>query len=242
MSAEHSALDTEQLDPQVERTPTVLLLDTSSSMKSKTQTPDGEWKPKVDQVNEGLELFHDEVLDINHARERVDLAVVSFGGDVTVEQEFTTIENWTPSKLSAGGRTPMGKAIERGIELVEERKSALGDDAIQYSRPLLWLLTDGQPTDMSEGDQLWARVQKQLDVGTEENRFLFFAMGVGDADINTLNELVSETGRPALKIKEGMFKEYFRFVSNSIGKASHPNSGDSFQLDTEHLKDFAQIG
>jgi uncharacterized protein YegL len=66
-------------------------------------------------------------------------------------------------------------------------------------------------------------------------------MGVGDADMDTLNRLVSGTSRPAIKIKEGMFEEYFRFVSNSIGKASHPDSGNSFQLDTDHLKDFAQV-
>jgi uncharacterized protein YegL len=90
-------------------------------------------------------------------------------------------------------------------------------------------------------DQMWDRVQKQLDKGTSDNHFLFFAMGVGGADMNTLSDLVSVTDWPALKIKEGMFKEYFQFVSNSLARASHPDSGDTVQLSQDKLDEITQI-
>lgn len=213
----------ENTDATVERTPTVLLLDTSGSMGRQTPDSEGNQTSRIDQLNEGLEFFKDEIEDKQHAERRVDVAVVSFGGTVDVRQDFTSIEDWTPSTLSDSGGTPMGKAVEKGIDLVEERKDAYEENAFAYNRPIIWLLTDGEPTDMDQGDQMWDRVQKQLDKGTRDNHFLFFAMGIGDeANMETLNELVSVTSEDAQRLSEGMFKEYFRVVSNSLEKTSAP--------------------
>ena len=111
------------------------------------------------------------------------------------------------------------------------------NEGVAYNRPLIWLLTDGEPTDMNVGDDTWNSIQSQL----EQNKsFEFFAMGVGGADMETLNQLVEPTNKPALKIKEGMFAEYFRFLSNSLETASDPASGEEVELDTDHLQQFAQ--
>lgn len=231
---ETNRLEAEGIEPMLERTPTVLLLDTSGSMAEATQATDGTSKPKIAQLNEGLETFHREVSEKEHAKKRVDVAVVTFGDEPFVTQEFTSIEDWTPSTLSEGGRTPMGGAIELAIELVDDRKEFYRENGIQYNRPLLWLLTDGEPTDMQPDDSAWNTVQGLLEDGTRNNRFEFFAMGVGGAQMDTLNELVAEpTGRPAFRIKEGMFLEYFQFLSNSLETASDPASGDSFTMGKE---------
>lgn len=236
-----SELDPE-IEPVLERTPTVLLLDTSGSMGNETETPDGDRKPKIAQLNEGLATFEEEMQAQEHANKRVDVALVTFGGTATVQQDFTPIRDWQPPQLEDGGTTPMGAAIERAIDLVEDRKEMYHREGIPYNRPFLWLLTDGMPTDMDEGDQDWIAVQDQLRDGVENNHFLFFAMGVSGADMGTLNALVSEpTDRPALELKEGMFTEFFRFVSNSMEQVSDPTSGDSVELDQDHLETFAQF-
>jgi len=240
---DRTALEAEGIEPSLERTPTVLLLDTSGSMSNSTKTPDGSEDPKIDQLNDGLQTFHDEVSNKEHAEERADVAIVTFGNGAEVKQEFTPFKNWSPSKLTAGGKTPMGSAIEKAIDKVEERKEYYQDNAIQYNRPLLWLLTDGMPTDMDNGGDKWQRMQSKLKNGKENKKFEFFAIGVSGADMEALNDLVKEpTERPALKIKEGMFEEYFKFLSNSLETASDPDSGDSFQLDQDHLQAFAQVG
>jgi uncharacterized protein YegL len=237
-----SELEAEGIEPQLEWTPTVLILDTSGSMGNKTETPDGQQRPKIDQLNDGLETFHQVVSGKEHANKRVDVAIVTFGGKVTVEQEFTPFNNWSPPTLNDSDNTPMGSAIERATDLVQERKDQYNEDGISYNRPLLWLLTDGKPTDMDEDDQTWNDIQTELEDGARENHFEFFAMGVSGANMETLNDLVKEpTGRPALKIKEGMFEEYFEFLSNSLETASDPNSGDSYELDQDKLGEFVQV-
>lgn len=223
MSAEDDGL--EPVDPTLERTPTVLILDTSNSMTGS----------RIDQLNDGLEYFDREISEHDHAEARVDLAIVTFGNGVTVEQEFTTFEGWDPPKLDAGGLTPMGEAIEKAVKLDEERKKEYRKNGISYNRPLIWLLTDGEPTDMDEGDQTWNRVQDMLEHGINENHFLFFAMGIGDeADMDTLNELVSMTDRDAEALEEGMFMDLFQTVSNSLQKQSNPGDEEiSPQVNTD---------
>lgn len=218
MSAEEGEDGLGPVDPTLERTPTVLILDTSHSMN---QAPNGE--SRIDQLNEALEFFKNEIAEHDHAKTRVDIALATFGGDVTVEQDFTTFEDWDPPKLDASGGTPMGEAIETAVKLDEERKEEYRNNGISYNRPIIWLLTDGGPTDMDEGDQTWNRVQDMLEQGTDESHFLFFAMGIGEgANMDVLNELVSVTDEDAIELEEGKFMEVFRIASNSLQKQSEP--------------------
>lgn len=241
---EHDGISTSGLKPQLEQTPTVLILDTSASMTNPVDPDSDDQTSKIDQLNEGLEFFYNEVRNQEHAKDRVNLAVVTFGQEAEVYDKFTSIENWSPPTLDTGGNTPMGEAIKMGLDLVEERKQFYKDEGIHYYRPLVWLLTDGQPTDMSEDDQLWDEVQQELKEGSESGGFEFFAFGVRGAEMETLTKLVEDpTGRPGFKIREGMFDEFFDFLSNSMESASNPNSSDAFTLGKEkELDALFQVG
>lgn len=231
----------ENIDVTVDRTPTVLILDTSGSMSEESVGPDGAQKENIERLNEGLEFFRTEVLDQEHASVRVDVGLVEFGGTARIRKDFTHIQNWTPPTLKASGRTPMGEAIELAIDMTEDVKSFYAQEGIPYNRPLFWLLTDGKPTDMNEGDRKWEQVQEQLRRGTEDKHFELFAMGVGKADMDTLNALVEPTNRPALKVKEGMFAEYFRFLSNSLEDASEEEGTPEQVGDIDALKTFTEL-
>jgi len=230
MPKEGNPFDGERLDYTVERTPTVLVLDTSGSMK---EAPSGSDVPRIDHLTEGLEQFKEEVMEKTHAQRRVDLSVVTFGGTVEVVQEFTQVKNWTPPRLKPGGRTPMADAIEIAIDRVEDVKSTYSSEGISYNRPILWLLTDGKG-DMTEGGQRWEIVKRQLEVGTNKDKFIFFALGMGDADVERLGRLAEGTGKPALKMKPGQFSEFFNFVSNSL--ESHSETSGDFEIDDQDME------
>src|ERR1051326_8776445 len=83
------------------RCPCVLLLDTSKSMTGQPITA----------LNQGLQVFRDELLKDTLARQRVEIAIVTFGGVVQVIQNFVTVDNFPPPTLQAQGQTPMGTAI-----------------------------------------------------------------------------------------------------------------------------------
>ena len=125
---------------------TVLLLDTSHSMSENN---------RIDQLQAGLNQFKREVCEDELARKRVDIAAVTFGETVDVAQPFTPIEQFVPCQLAPRGRTPMGAAIRSAIELIEERKNHYKTLGVDYYRPWIFLLTDGEPTDMRVGSALW---------------------------------------------------------------------------------------
>ncbi len=216
MSSDYGLGDVEA---QVARVPNLFLLDTSYSMTEETRNEDGEKKEKIQQLNEGLELFKQEIGNDFQAEAGVDVSLVTFGGDVSIEQEFTPIKQWDPQTLSANGTTPMCEAIVRGANHLEDHKDAVEDQGLSRKRALVWLLTDGRP-DNTQGSQDWDQAQSVLRDGTAGDHFFFYAVGIGDeADMNTLEDLISATedegDSQAFTLSEGNFKEFFRIASKS---------------------------
>src|SRR6266404_3771467 len=114
----------------------LLLLDTSGSMHGQPMT----------ELNAGLATFKDELMADPMAMQRVEVAVVSFG-PVRAHSDFQNPDTWTPPQLEASGDTPMGAAIEHGLQMLENRKQVYRQSGITYYRPWVFLLTDGGPTD-----------------------------------------------------------------------------------------------
>jgi len=129
---------------------TILLLDTSGSMHG----------DKIDALNEGLRNFKTSVESDELAKMRVDLAVVTFNDRVDVIHNFSSIENFEPSTLSANGSTSMGDAILKAAEMIEERKKQYKDNGVDYYRPWIFMITDGEPTDMNPGSSKWENVTR----------------------------------------------------------------------------------
>jgi len=91
----------------------VLLLDTSGSMRGEA----------IAALNAGLKSFKEELVQDSLAARRVEVAIVTFGGEVKVVQEFVTADEFTPPTLEASGLTPMGAGIQKSFELLESRKA-----------------------------------------------------------------------------------------------------------------------
>jgi uncharacterized protein YegL len=194
------------------RVPLVLLLDTSDSMSG----------APIGQLNEGLTVLRDALLEDSDARHRVEVALVAFGGSPQVRdlktghgvvydtsQAFVSAESFTPPKLSVNGATPMASALLKALEIVDERKQYYKSEDLAYFRPWVMLITDGAPTD---GNDAWKQAVQQVQAAQRDKKVALFPIGVETADMNKLNELGS-----AKKLQGIRFKELFVWLSASVG-------------------------
>jgi uncharacterized protein YegL len=194
------------------RCPVVLLLDTSSSMSGEP----------IDELNRGVSVFKEEVLQDTKASLSVEVAIATFG-PVELVQDFVTLQEFTPPTLEANGLTPMGAAIEYGIDLIESRKEVYKTNGIQYYRPWIFLITDGAPTDS------WENAAQRIRQGETEGKFCFFTVAVEGADMDTLKE-INTLERPPILLNGLDFKSLFIWLSTSMKRVSSAKVGEMLAL------------
>ncbi len=190
----------------------VLLLDVSGSMSGEP----------IELLNEGLLAFQQALQDDDLASMRVEVAIVTFGGEVKVAQEFVTANEFEAKTLTTTGDTPMGKAINVGLDMVDERKKIYRDHGLPYYRPWVFLVTDGYPTDNE-----WLEAAQRVKKAEARKSVAFFAVGIKGAEMSRLAQIST---RQPVKLKGLNFREMFVWLSGSLTSVSHSQVGEQVPL------------
>jgi uncharacterized protein YegL len=180
----------------------VLCLDVSGSM----------FGEPIDELNSGLKKFREEVIADDTASERVEVCIVTFSSSVNVEMEprlMTEISDMP--ELTSNGSTKLVDGVRKAISKVEEQKKFYKDKGLNYYRPWIILMTDGEP----DSDQDINGLAKDIKNGEDQKRFIFFAFGVQDANMNMLKSICNKY--QAEKLKGINFTEFFQWLSASMG-------------------------
>ncbi len=209
------------------RCPVVLVLDVSGSMAGKP----------IAELNQGLQDFAQVLKNDPLAALRVEVAVLTFGGQVRcldvrgggreiacdADQAFVTIDVFQAPALTANGETPMGEALRRTLALLRERKDIYKRNGAAYFRPWVFLITDGQPNDAG-----WESVPDLVKEEERRKGLIFYAVGVENADMKTLARFSED--RPPLKLKGVAFREMFQWLSKSLSAVAGSRPGEQVPL------------
>ena len=190
-----------------------LVLDVSGSMSG---TP-------IKELNEGVKLFFQSILEDEIAQWAAEISVVTFGGDAKVELDFADVHKQTVPQFRASGGTPMGEAVDMALNLLEDRKKEYAAVGVDYYQPWLVLMTDGDPTDSVDNA---ARRTSEL---INEKKLTIFPIGLGEgADMKTLARFSPK--REPVRLKDLNFKEFFEWLSKSVSQVSQSTPGETVKL------------
>lgn len=217
-----SALDALPVQPAKSRLLITLVVDTSHSMNANN---------RIGELNQALASWRTELMKDDHLRRHGEIALVTFGKDHVVAvdpsgrtagaaaEPYVPISQFSPPELAAGGVTPMVDALQFAFDLLAARRQHLRANGISLvNRPLVYLLTDGVPTDdqghRSDRWRDFAPVIRQQENG---KHLLFFAFGVDGAEQEVLRGLAPSSWRFLADLN---FAEVLTFVSASIESAA----------------------
>lgn len=189
----------------------VLVLDTSGSMAGEAIT----------QLNRGLKMLQQEIAADHIASQRLEISIITFDSQVCRLQEPKLVEQFVMPNLSARGSTRLVDGVFEGMRLIEERKQWYKNTGQSYFRPLMFLMTDGEP-DSEQNIQL---LQQQLPLAIEHKKLSFYAVGVQGYNHAKLTA-ICPANTPPLPLNGYRFSEFFKWLSNSVSIISQSREGD----------------
>src|SRR4051812_8317153 len=206
----------------------VLLLDTSGSMQG----------APIDELNAGLRDLARTLKEDKLASLRVELAVIAFGGraraldvrggeapevPLNATDAFVGALDFHPPTLAAQGETPMGEAVRQGLTLVRQRKELYRQHGLDYFRPWVFLITDGNPTDFG-----WEGAADEVQEEERRKGVSFYVVGVENADLTKLSRFSVQ--RQPVRLKGLAFQELFQWLSKSLQSVAQSRPGDQAPL------------
>ena len=194
------------------RVPICLVLDRSGSMDEK----DGSSLTKIEELNKNLKNFLDYVRGNAKASRICDICIIAFGGvdEVNVVCGYTNIKDLKYTPLKPYGRTPMGAAVAKAMELLKLRRNYYRSNDIEHYKPIMLLMTDGLPTDnyMATAAEFSRMVQaKEVKV---------FPVGIGSNFNKEVLRKFSPLVEPKTITSADNFSKLFKLLSAS---SSNPN-------------------
>lgn len=185
------------------RLPVYLLLDCSGSMSG----------VKIQQVNTGVQLLYQELNNDPRCADTVYISIIPFASSA-YQMDLVPITQFAPPRLAASGSTALGSALSLlnqslDNDLIANQPGKKGD-----YKPMVFLLTDGQPTDT------WDQEAARLKSRTTNKAGTIVALAIGhDANVGMLRQ-ITENVLKMENVTGDAIRAFFQWVSASVQTAS----------------------
>lgn len=208
--------DVALVDNSEQRTPLVLVLDRSGSM----------FGEPIQALNDGLKLLEKELKSDVIAAKRVRLLIIEYGGydKCEVVGDWCDAMDFTAPVLEANGTTPMGQAVISALDEIEAEKERFKQAGVAYTRPWMFLMSDGEPTDN------WQDAANLCCQAEANHKVAVFPIMVEGASAKVMGAF-SNRGVNGVKLLKGLqFNELFLWLSASMQVVSQSTPGGQAQL------------
>jgi uncharacterized protein YegL len=183
------------------RLPVYLLLDTSGSM----------YGEPIEAVRNGVQVLVSTLRQDPYALETAYLSIITFDSSAKQVTPLTELSSFQEPSIDANGCTALGEALSLLANCVDREVTKTTADVKGDWKPLVFIMTDGVPTDdLTKGLNEF----KKRKFGT----VVACAAGAG-ADTNTLRQ-ITENVVSLDTADSGTIKAFFKWVSASISTGS----------------------
>ena len=165
--------------------PTYILIDTSSSMK-----------PSQDTLNETVESLYDELIMSPRICDFAAISIITFSTDAHVVLGMTDIQRLTAlPQLECAGVTNFNRAFQTVRSCIDRDVDQLNAAGREVLRPVVFVLTDGQPTDdAGHITQAWRQDYDRLVDRSWRRHPNIVPFGFGGATVDVLKDMATING------------------------------------------------
>lgn len=183
------------------RLPVYLLLDTSGSMHGEP----------IEAVKNGVEILISSLRQDPYALETAYLSIISFDTMARQLMPLTEISMFQPPQLQATGTTQLGDALALLATKIDQEVQKTTPDARGDWKPLVFIMTDGAPTD---DWKIGFEKLKQVKTG------MIIACAAGHNADTTILKQITEVVVELATADSNAIKAFFKWVSASISVGS----------------------
>jgi uncharacterized protein YegL len=181
--------------------PVYLVLDTSGSMHGEA----------INAVRDGLDLLLSTLRQDPYALETAYLSVITFDTSAKQIVPLTELTDFQTPNIEANGATSMGEALSLLAECIGREVQKSGAETKGDWKPLVFLMTDGAPTDS------W---RSGLDAFRATNPGLVVCCAAGPSADTSVLEAISEIVVTLDTANSATITSFFKWVSASITTSS----------------------
>lgn len=183
------------------RLPVYLLIDTSGSM----------YGEPIEAVKNGIQTLCSTLRSDPYALETAFLSIITFNTSAQQLTPLTELTAFQTPSIEAGGCTALGEALTLLSSKIDQEVTKTTVDKKGDWRPLVFIMTDGEPTD---------DITKGLSDFKNAKCGMVVACSVGQrANIKTLKQ-VTENVVQLDTAEQSTIKAFFKWVSASISTSS----------------------
>lgn len=183
----------------VRRLPVYLLLDCSGSMLGEP----------IEAVKQGVKTLLSELRSDPQALETAYLSVITFDSSARQTVPLTELMQFDEPELEAGGATALGEALQVLMDSVSNEVRKTSEDQKGDWKPLVFILTDGSPTDIGTFDQVAPKLKDMKAAN-------IIACGAGSNVETSYLKEITDNVLMMNSLSPGDLAQFFKWVSGSI--------------------------